>query len=271
MSFSFFGSDGVLKIRRPAGSVEGTRKQGQMTLQHGDVVGVQTGPNGLEISAHQDGFGFRKSIQPVPPKCGRKADVGIVCIGRQIYSTENDPIVRVDVPGVDTIRVRPRKLPNKPPPRPAKLPHVPLTYWYVGPFPLDPERPLRVDPALRVRNPISNPDSHGDQSAPVPASTIPEIETEGELRYNGLEVLVLEEGEVVTTPKKLDPPVRAGEGGGRKRKITGSSELSGGDKDKAKAKAKGRVSKGGQGEDGGSSKKGDTPKKKARKSGAGVD
>lgn len=107
----------------------------------------------------------------------------------------------------------------------------------------------------------------------MPVSTIPEIETEGELRYNGLEVLVLEEGEVVATPKRLDPPVRAGEGGGRKRKITGSSDLSGGDKDKgaAKAKAKGRVSKGGQGEDGGSSKKGDTPKKKARKSGAGVD
>lgn len=62
MSFSFFGSDGVLKIRRPAGLAEGTRKQGQMTLQHGDVVGVQTGPNGLEVSAHQDGFGFREYL-----------------------------------------------------------------------------------------------------------------------------------------------------------------------------------------------------------------
>ena len=60
MSFAFFGSDGVLKIRRPAGSAEGKSKQGQMTLQHGDVVGVQTGPNGLEVSALQDGFGFCK-------------------------------------------------------------------------------------------------------------------------------------------------------------------------------------------------------------------
>jgi hypothetical protein len=60
MAFSFFGSDGVIKIRRPAGSVEGTRKQGLMTLQHGDVVGIQTGPNGLEVSAQQDGFGFRE-------------------------------------------------------------------------------------------------------------------------------------------------------------------------------------------------------------------
>lgn len=180
----------------------------------------------------------------------------------------------MDVPGLEVIRVRPRKLPNKPPPRPAKLPHVPLTFWYVGPFPLDPERPLRVDPALRVRNsPREVEGEQGEQGGTTSPTLIPEIETEGELRYNGIQVLLPKEGEEVSEPKRLDPPVRAGEGGGRKRKITGSSEMSGGDKDKEKARAKGksRASKGGQGEDGGSSKKGDTPKKKARKSGAGVD
>lgn len=63
MSFAFFGADGVLKIRRPAGTAEGKSKQGQMTLQYGDVVGVQTGPTPLEVSAQQDGFGFRELLQ----------------------------------------------------------------------------------------------------------------------------------------------------------------------------------------------------------------
>ena len=176
-----------------------------------------------------------------------------MCIGRQIYSTENDPIARVEVIRQDIIPVRPRKLPNKPPPRPAKLPHVPLTFWYVGPFPLDPERPLRVDPALRVR----------DQPTSVPS-----VQTEGELRYNGLEVKIPKDGEEAVEPKRLDPPVRAGEGSGRKRKITAGRDVGGGETDKGKARAKGRASKGGPSEDGGS-KKGDTPiKKKPRKSAA---
>jgi hypothetical protein len=61
MSFTFLGSDGVLKFRRPAGTGSARGKQGQITLQHGDIVGVQTGPEGLEVIAQQDGFGMCKS------------------------------------------------------------------------------------------------------------------------------------------------------------------------------------------------------------------
>ena len=63
MSFTFLGSDGVVKFRRPAGTGTGTvrGKQGQVTVQHGDIVGVQTGAEGLEVIAHQEGFGICKS------------------------------------------------------------------------------------------------------------------------------------------------------------------------------------------------------------------
>jgi hypothetical protein len=60
MSFTFLGSDGLLKFRRPAGTGNARGKQGQITLQHGDVVGVQTGADGLEVMAQQDGFGLCK-------------------------------------------------------------------------------------------------------------------------------------------------------------------------------------------------------------------
>lgn len=63
MSFTFLGSDGTLKLRRPAGTGTTRGKQGQMTLQHGDVVGIQTGPDGLEVIVQQDTFGICESYQ----------------------------------------------------------------------------------------------------------------------------------------------------------------------------------------------------------------
>jgi hypothetical protein len=59
MAFVYLGSDGVIKFRRPAGTGERV-KQGQIFVQAGDVVGVQTGADGLDVIAHQDGFGFGK-------------------------------------------------------------------------------------------------------------------------------------------------------------------------------------------------------------------
>lgn len=159
---------------------------------------------------------------------------------------------------------RPRKLPNKPPPKPSKLPHVPLTYWYVGPFPLDPERPLRVNAALRNR---------GEPLRPIaPPATADADLTEGEAegkKYTGVEEVEAD----LPHPKKLDPPVRPGESGGRKRKTTGSANTTtdqneGNDKGQA-AKVKGaancRTSKVADRDE--EQKSGPSPaKKKARKS-----
>lgn len=148
-----------------------------------------------------------------------------------------------------------RKPPNKPPPRPAKLPHVPLTYWYVGPFPLDPERPLKVHPSMRER----------PNQAPIdPASEHLDLDLgDGEKIHTGIEI-VAEDAE---QPKRLDPPARPGEGAGRKRKPTAGSEgtTTGSEKSKGRRKSvPAKVDKDKQG--GGGKAQGSPAKKKARKS-----
>jgi hypothetical protein len=60
MSIMFLGADGTLKFRRPAGTGSARGKQGQITLQHGDVVGIQSGAEGLEVIAQQEAFGMSK-------------------------------------------------------------------------------------------------------------------------------------------------------------------------------------------------------------------
>ena len=252
MSFTFLGSDGTLKFRRPAGTGATRGKQGQMTLQHGDVVGVQTGPDGLEVIVQQDTFGICESYQMRVSTLADKP----VCIGRQIYQLDNDPIEHI-IAYHDTVS-RPRKVPNKPPPRPTKLPHVPLTYWYIGPYPLDPERPMKVQPALQIlpsdiQMPI-RPKETDTETAPVPEPGL-------EKTYTGTEVVT-----DAITPTVHNPPHIPGEKNWRKRKTVDPSESTEGEKSKVKArprKSAGKDKTVGEDEKGESS----PVKKKGRKSG----
>lgn len=186
--------------------------------------------------------------EPSYPSLSRVTLTYSVCIGRQIYQTTLDPIARTAPAGTQIAKgTSSRKPPNKPPPRPAKLPHVPLTYWYVGPFPLDPEQPLKTHPSLRERN--KSPDNYDGRD---PEDKI----------FTGMEVLTGTED----PPKRLDPPVRPGEGGtGKKRKPTGGSEgMTGSDKSKGgrRKSVPGKVGSEAEGVKVGSS----SAKKKARKS-----
>jgi hypothetical protein len=224
MSFTFLGSDGVLKFRRPVSARANGIRQGQITLQHGDVVGVQTGAEGLEVIAHQDGFGFRESYL-IPRDLTL---IKLVCIGRQIYRLDKGldkeivegPIAYIPDKAKERVPVPPpaRRQPNPPPPLPTKLPHVPLTYWYIGPFPLDPERPLKVQPSARIKpSDITMPIREEDPEAPK--------------RYTGIELDTNAE-----EAKILDPPPLPNSG--KKRKPTEQSE-NGADKENGKDKEKG--------------------------------
>ncbi|KAL7422135.1 hypothetical protein Q5752_002778 [Cryptotrichosporon argae] len=116
----YLGSDGTVRVR--SGNKAGSRAAGEITVQHGDVVGVRTGKWGMEIEARSDGFGF-------------------VCIARQVY----------DGPGVAYALPESADAPGKraKPARPTKPPLAPLTNWYVGPWPLDRTQPVRALPSAR--------------------------------------------------------------------------------------------------------------------------
>lgn len=257
MAFMYLGSDGVIKFRRPAGSGGERVKQGQITVQTGDLVGVQTGADGLDVIAHQDGFGFRESQ---PRRRPNEADC-LVCIGRQIYRLDQEPVAESASPHATiadrNVLAQSRRLPNPPPPRPTKLPHVPLTFWYVGPFPLDPERPLKLQPSMRVKP--------SDITMPIREN---EADPEEPKMYTGIE-----EDDDLAPSTVLAPPAI---NGGRKRKPADqatSAEVEG-EKDKGKGKAaKGEKAEKGKGGVKGlvesETKSGDSSpvKKKSRKSG----
>ena len=178
---------------------------------------------------------------------------GSVIIGRQIYRLDDGPAEHAITQNHDTSS-RPRKqqhVPNKPPPRPTKPLHVPLTFWYIGPFPLDPDRPMKVQPGLQIH------------PADIPMPTRPtRLEGDGE-QYNGVEVVSNAE-----IPKLHDPPHIPGEKHGRKRKITDQSESTENEKVKAKPKPRKSAAKASV-ED--LSVDGASPaKKKGRKSAGGV-
>ena len=176
---------------------------------------------------------------------------GVVCIGRQIYRLDNVSTDQAVSQHQDPFsRKGKAHVTNKPPPRPTKDFHVPLTYWYIGPFPLDPDRPMKVQPSLQI-----NP---ADLSMPTRPTR---LDNDG---YTGIEVI--QNAEI---PRLHDPPHIPGEKNGRKRKITDQSESTeGSEKVKAKAKPRKSATKV-AGEE--RSVDGASPaKKKGRKSGAAV-
>lgn len=54
---------------------------------------------------------------------------------------------------------------NRPPVKPVKLLEVPLTFWYIGPYPLDSTQPIRALPPLRYR---PTPKDAGEGPDPIP-------------------------------------------------------------------------------------------------------
>jgi hypothetical protein len=53
ISLLFLGSDGAIRMKKA-----GKGKSGEITVQHGDVVGVTTGDESIELFPKFDGFGF---------------------------------------------------------------------------------------------------------------------------------------------------------------------------------------------------------------------
>jgi hypothetical protein len=57
LAFLFLGSDGSLRIKKG-----GKGKAGEITAQHGDVIGIQSEAEAIELHPRFDGFGFRESL-----------------------------------------------------------------------------------------------------------------------------------------------------------------------------------------------------------------
>ncbi|WRT66916.1 uncharacterized protein IL334_003881 [Kwoniella shivajii] len=54
MALLFLGSDGTIRVK----PYSGKGKQGEITVQHGDVIGIKGGEEGIEVSMKMDNFGF---------------------------------------------------------------------------------------------------------------------------------------------------------------------------------------------------------------------
>jgi len=62
IAFLYLGSDGSMRFRQTTHTSVTRTKQGGITIQHGDVVGVKSGPYPIEILPKLDGFGFSQYL-----------------------------------------------------------------------------------------------------------------------------------------------------------------------------------------------------------------
>lgn len=165
-------------------------------------------------------------------------DVQSVCIARQAYRIEREAVDESAAGGFrdsDFVSASASRPPEssrqvgsaiaRVRPKTVDPPVAPLTNWYIGPRPLDPQQPLRIRPPIRERlRATTGPESASSTSA----SQIPEQIAETDLPYNGMEIVsaelppltllapppsspsrhnvLLEEFEVVVKPKKAKTP-----------------------------------------------------------------
>ncbi|KAK4687126.1 hypothetical protein P7C73_g2983, partial [Tremellales sp. Uapishka_1] len=124
----FLGSDGELRLRNTPGHQR--VKLGGVTAQHGDVIGVKSGPRAIELLPKLDGFGF-------------------ICIGRQVYDAF--------LPISNTVPATETGTKKKAAPKPPKLPPPSLAPWYIGCYPIDQDRPQLEQPLGHPESPVVNP------------------------------------------------------------------------------------------------------------------
>ncbi|KIR58584.1 hypothetical protein I314_05423 [Cryptococcus bacillisporus CA1873] len=127
IAIMFLGSDCIVRFR-PANT---RTKPGEITVQHGDLIGVQTGSEPTNVSLKTGSF-------------------GIICIARHggIHAgSQNQTQVKFESP------LESGPVPAQIIEKPALLPEVPLTDWYIGGLPLEPSQPTIVLPPFRAERP----------------------------------------------------------------------------------------------------------------------
>ncbi|ORX39673.1 hypothetical protein BD324DRAFT_678783 [Kockovaella imperatae] len=186
----YLGSDGLLKI---ASRVDGKRgKNGSLTALHGDVIGIRTGSDPIEVIPSMDGFGF-------------------LLIGRQVYRKDDndEPPPPVLVKGWHPIPGWKSRVTSSPRlTKPTKIPQVaPLTDWYIGSRPLSKDQPLRVRAPLRKRE--VNRETTGDQdmesasTADVNVDAVTGVQSSSE--YTGREIVKTPPPPELTRPPPISP------------------------------------------------------------------
>ncbi|WWC85264.1 uncharacterized protein L201_000126 [Kwoniella dendrophila CBS 6074] len=184
MSVLFLGSDGDIRMR----NIGGRGKSGELTFQHGDVVGFKAGSESIEATLRMDNFGFfciarhAKSTEPPLPLTATSDSTFSVDsfahphirsdshypsssveplsatlppdIPPPSYADESSIIVTpYNAPprNFNTPLFVPKRPKSKPvlPPKPVKLAVMSMENWYIGSYPLDPNQPLRIYPPYR--------------------------------------------------------------------------------------------------------------------------
>lgn len=139
----FLGSDCIVRFR-PANT---RTKPGEITVQHGDLIGVQTGSEPTNVSLKTGSFGISKfCFCPF----NEQANNIIVCIARHggIHAgSQNQTQVKFESP------LESGPVPAQIIEKPALLPEVPLADWYIGGLPLEPSQPTIVLPPFRAERP----------------------------------------------------------------------------------------------------------------------
>lgn len=143
IAIMFLGSDCIVRFR-PANT---RTKPGEITVQHGDLIGVQAGSEPTDVSLKTGSFGISK-FTSFP--FNDQANNVIVCIARHggIHAeSQNQTQVKSESP-LESGPVPAQKIE-----KPALLPEAPLTNWYIGGLPLDPSQPTIVLPPFRAERP----------------------------------------------------------------------------------------------------------------------
>ncbi|WVW83383.1 hypothetical protein I302_105402 [Kwoniella bestiolae CBS 10118] len=164
------GSDGNVRVKQ-----QGT-KQGEMTVQHGDMIGFRSGNEGIEVSLRMDNFGFfciarhgRSDEIPQPQTATSDSRFSVDSFLPHIQSDSNpsssvEPLSATfppaSVPALTaadrtTTKKKDRKSISSrqkvvPAPDPITKPaEMDFKNWYIGAYPLDPLQPLRILPPYR--------------------------------------------------------------------------------------------------------------------------
>ncbi|OWT42197.1 hypothetical protein C362_00569 [Cryptococcus neoformans Bt1] len=127
IAIMFLGSDCTVRFR-PAST---RTKPGEITVQHGDLIGVQAGSEPTDISLKTGSF-------------------GIICIARHggLHAESQNQVQFKSESPLESAPVSTQIIE-----KPSLLPEAPLTNWYIGGLPLDPKQPTIVLPPFRAERP----------------------------------------------------------------------------------------------------------------------
>nr|XP_019013326.1 uncharacterized protein I206_01392 [Kwoniella pini CBS 10737]OCF52107.1 hypothetical protein I206_01392 [Kwoniella pini CBS 10737] len=175
MAILFLGSDATVRIR--SGGVR--HKQGELTVQHGDVIGFRAGSQGIEAALRMENFGFfciarharatDLNLPQTPTSDSNFSESFLSHLHARSHSQPSssvEPLSATFPPQHDINPSRqntpntpifaPKKTQSRPKsvtlPKITKLAEMNLENWYIGAYPLDQKQFLRILKPYRIHS-----------------------------------------------------------------------------------------------------------------------